>query len=257
MAERRMMAKTIIDSDTFLDMPISTQVLYFHLNMRADDDGFVNNPKKIQRMVGCSDDDLKLLFVKSFVIPFESGVVVIKHWKVHNYIKKDRYKETIYKEEKKLLFEDENKVYQLWNQNGTKMEPQERLEKELEKEIGKERLGEDSIELLPAKQEPRIPYKEIVEYLNQRTGCNYKASTNKTQDQIKARFNEGFTLEDFKIVIDKKTNEWYGTEMQKYLRPETLFGTKFEGYLNQQEAIKPIGFKEASDMMDWEEIYDV
>ena len=89
MAERRMFAKTIIDSDSFLDMPLSTQALYFHLSMRADDDGFLNNSKKIQRMVGCSDDDLKLLIAKRFIIPFESGVVVIKHWRIHNYIRSD------------------------------------------------------------------------------------------------------------------------------------------------------------------------
>lgn len=111
MAERRMFAKTIIDSDAFLDMPLSAQALYFHLSMRADDDGFINNPKKIQRMVGASDDDCKLLIMKRFIITFESGVIVIKHWKIHNYIQKDRYKPTIYKEEKALLVEKENKAY--------------------------------------------------------------------------------------------------------------------------------------------------
>ena len=96
MAGRRMFAKTIIDSDIFLDMPLSTQALYFHLSMRADDDGFINNSKKIQRMIGCGDDDLKLLIAKKFLIPFESGVVVIKHWRIHNYIQNDRYTETNY-----------------------------------------------------------------------------------------------------------------------------------------------------------------
>jgi hypothetical protein len=113
MAERRMFAKTIIDSDAFLDMPLSTQALYFHLSMRADDDGFINNPKKIQRIIGCSDDDLKLLIAKNFIIPFETGIVVIKHWKIHNYIQKDRYKETVYKEEKALLLTKTNNAYTL------------------------------------------------------------------------------------------------------------------------------------------------
>lgn len=111
MAERRMFAKTIIDSDLFLDMPMSTQLLYFHLSMRADDDGFINNPKKIQRMVGCSEDDLKMLIMKQFIIPFESGVVVIKHWRIHNYIRNDRYKPSLCPE-KDLLILDENMVYQ-------------------------------------------------------------------------------------------------------------------------------------------------
>ena len=105
MAERRMFSKVVIDSDTFLDMPLSAQALYFHLSMRADDDGFVSSPKRIQTYVGASTDDLKILLAKHFLIPFESGVVVIKHWKVHNYIQKDRYKETYYQAEKALLEE--------------------------------------------------------------------------------------------------------------------------------------------------------
>ena len=134
MAERRMFAKTIIDSDAFLDMPLSSQALYFHLSMRADDDGFINNPKKIQRMVGASDDDLKLLIAKRFIIPFESGIVVIKHWKIHNYIQKDRYKPTIYQEEKQLLTEKENNVYTECIQPVSITDTQVRLEKELELE---------------------------------------------------------------------------------------------------------------------------
>lgn len=143
MAERRMFAKTIIDSDAFLDMPLSTQSLYFHLSMRADDDGFINNPKKIQRMIGACDDDLKVLVAKKFIIPFESGIVVIKHWKIHNYIRNDRYKETVYQEEKALLAEKDNKAYTVdygipdGNQNGYIMDTQVRL--------GKERIGKGSV----------------------------------------------------------------------------------------------------------------
>ena len=103
MAERRMFAKTIIDSDMFIDMPMSARLLYYDLAMRADDDGFVNSPKKIMRFVGASMDDMNVLIAKQFIIPFESGVVVIKHWKIHNYIQKDRYKATSYQAEKESL----------------------------------------------------------------------------------------------------------------------------------------------------------
>ena len=113
MAERRMFAKTIIDSDAFLDMPATSQLLYFHLSMRADDDGFINKPKTIMRICGCKDDDMKLLIAKKFIIPFETGIVVIKHWKIHNYIRSDRYKETKYKDEKSTLSLDENNSYTL------------------------------------------------------------------------------------------------------------------------------------------------
>ena len=117
MAERRMFAKTIIDSDFFLDMPLSTQSLYFHLSMRADDDGFVNNPKKIMRMIGASSNEFDILVSKRFLILFDTGVVVIKHWKLHNYIQKDRYKETVYREEKELLLTKDNKTYTLKKDN--------------------------------------------------------------------------------------------------------------------------------------------
>lgn len=134
-----MFAKTIIDSDAFLDMPATSQLLYFHLSLRADDDGFINKPKTILRMVGCKDDDMNLLIMKKFIIPFESGVVVIKHWKIHNYIQNDRYSETKYKNEKAQLVLDENKAYRLQNheciQDVSIMETQVRL--------GKDRLGKD------------------------------------------------------------------------------------------------------------------
>jgi hypothetical protein len=100
-----MFSLRIIDTDLFLDMPQSARLLYYDLSMRADDDGFVASPKKIQRMIGCSDDDLKILIAKQFIIPFESGICVIKHWRIHNYIRSDRYAETLYKEEKQLLVE--------------------------------------------------------------------------------------------------------------------------------------------------------
>ena len=153
MAERRMFAKTIIDSDAFLEMPTTSQLLYFHLAMRADDDGFVNKPKSLMRMVGCKDDDLKLLFVKKFLIPFESGVVVIKHWKIHNYIRKDTYTETKYKEEKSTLELDENSAYRLIDAGMTQIRDESVTSPSTQDRLGKERvrieLGEDSIEDVP------------------------------------------------------------------------------------------------------------
>ena len=111
MAERRMFAKTIVTSDAFLDMPLSARCLYFTLGMLADDDGFVNNPKSIMRQVGACTDDLNLLLLKRFILSFESGVIVIKHWRIHNYIRNDRYKETKYVEEKSTLMLDDKGAY--------------------------------------------------------------------------------------------------------------------------------------------------
>lgn len=106
-----MFTKKITESDAFLEMPSSTQMLYFHFCMNADDDGFVNNPKKIQRMCSASDDDFRLLIAKSFVLAFDSGIIVIKHWKMHNYIQSDRYVPTDYTEEKSMLGLKKNKAY--------------------------------------------------------------------------------------------------------------------------------------------------
>lgn len=111
MADRRMFAKTIVTSDAFLDMPPSARCLYFLLAMLADDDGFVNAPNSIMRQAGATLDDMKLLITKRFVLTFASGVVVIKHWKIHNLIQKDRYKETTYLEEKAMLKLDDKKAY--------------------------------------------------------------------------------------------------------------------------------------------------
>ena len=113
MAKKRMFNISVVDSDAFLDMPLSAQALYFHLNMRADDDGFIGNPKRIQRLIGSSDDDLKLLFLKRFILTFEDGVIVIKHWRMHNTIRQDRYTPTVYQEELKTLGIKANKSYTL------------------------------------------------------------------------------------------------------------------------------------------------
>ncbi len=157
MAERRMFTQKIIDSDAFLDMPLSTQALYFHLNMRADDDGFVNNPKRIQRTIGASEDDLKLLIAKRFIIGFEVGVIVIKHWRMHNAIRKDRYSPTQYQEELSRLELKENNAYTerlqelpepdgnhlatTWQPDGNHLAPQVRIGKD---SIGKDSIGEES-----------------------------------------------------------------------------------------------------------------
>ena len=111
MAQRRMFSLKIVDTDAFLEMPQSSQLLYFHLAMRADDDGFVSGPRKIMKMVGSSEDDMKVLIGKRFIIPFENGICVIKHWKIHNYIQSDRYVPTTYTKEMKLIKTKENGSY--------------------------------------------------------------------------------------------------------------------------------------------------
>lgn len=140
-----MFSPDIVESEEFLTMPISSQALYFHLAMAADDDGFVQ-PKIIIRTIGANDDDLKVLLSKRFLLTFETGVVVIKHWLIHNMIRADRYKPTRFQKEKSLLVIKENKRYtELGCQNDNQPAPQVRL--------GKVRLGQDSIDSIEREAE--------------------------------------------------------------------------------------------------------
>lgn len=164
MPEKRMFTKKITESDAFLDMPLSSQCLYFHLNMNADDDGFVNNPKRIMRQIGASEDDMKLLITKAFILVFESGVIVIKHWRMHNTLQNDRYHPTDYQEEYALIGLKENKAY-TWKQNGNILETEhnstkpnvtkhsgEDIQKEIERlkeAFGKEIVDKCMLALLP------------------------------------------------------------------------------------------------------------
>lgn len=219
MAERRMFAQTIIDSDAFLDMPLSSQALYFHLSMRADDEGFINNPKKIQRTIGASDDDLKVLIAKSFIIPFESGIVVIKHWKIHNYIRNDRLHKTKYTEEKALLEVKENGAYTLPSDECQSSDGQLDGGWYTEISIGKDRLGKDSIDnttapseeksffitlILNDKTEYEVTYDDVAEYQelypavdvkqqlrNMKGWCDSNPTNRKTRNGIK-RFINGW-----------------------------------------------------------------
>ena len=140
MAKRRMFSLEVVDTDNFLEMPASAQSLYFHLGMRADDDGFVSSPKRTVTLVNSSMDDLRLLISKGYIIPFDSGVAVVKDWKINNYIQKDRYTPTRYIDEKKALSILENGKYSVDTnciQNGYNSDTQVRL--------GKDRLDKDSI----------------------------------------------------------------------------------------------------------------
>lgn len=242
-----MMSKSIIKSDTFLDMPATTQNLYFHMLLDADDDGFINAPKSIMRMIGAKDDDMKVLSAKQFVIPFESGVVVIKDWKIHNYIQNDRYKPSTLPE-RDLLNIQKDKTYTLKG-DVSRMDTEciqtvsigkDRLGKDrLGKDrIGKDRVGKDSIDTLchVTHDDMDKSHFEIIEYLNLKTGSKFKPTTKPYVQAIRSRLKEGYTVDDFKTVIDKKCREWKGTKLEKYLTPKTLFApSHFDTYLNSNE----------------------
>ena len=238
-----MMSKKIIDTDNFLDMPQSTQCLYFHLLLRADDDGFIQSPKSIMRITGCKDDDLKLLNAKGFVIGFETGVIVIRHWRIHNYVQSDRYSKSELPEAK--CVELKNKVYEVVGQpinpdntymdtkciqNGYNLDTQIRIDKIREEENRIETLCHVSHDDVDKS------HFEIIEYLNLKTGSKFKPTTKPYVQAIRSRLKEGYTVDDFKTVIDKKCREWKGTKLEKYLTPKTLFApSHFDTYLNSNE----------------------
>lgn len=237
-----MMSKSIIKSDTFLDMPATTQNLYFHMLLDADDDGFINAPKSIMRMIGAKDDDMKVLAAKQFVIPFESGVVVIKDWKIHNYIQNDRYKPSTLPE-RDLLNIQKDKTYTL-KDDVSRMDTEciqtvsigkDRLGKD---RLGKVREGKDRLDISchVSHDDTDNSHFEIIEYLNLKTGSKFKPTTKPYVQAIRSRLKEGYTVDDFKTVIDKKCREWKGTKLEKYLTPKTLFApSHFDTYLNSNE----------------------
>ena len=222
MAERRMFAKTIIDSDAFLDMPLTTQALYFHLSMRADDEGFLNNPKKIMRMIGASEDEFRLLVAKCFIIPFESGVCVIKHWRIHNYLRSDRFKPTVYAEERAQLDIKENNAYtrkQFVDTFGIPVGIPESGEWETQDRIGKANLVEDNLgegkgesegekaeaDKPPTAPRPTIPYERIKDMYNELCPSLHRCTklSEARKKAIKARISSGYTLEDFERLFRK------------------------------------------------------
>ena len=156
MAERRMMAKSIIKSDRFLEMPMSSQLLYFHLLSDADDDGFINAPKSIMRVIGAKEDDMRVLQAKGYTIPFDSGVIVIKHWRIHNSLRKDRYNPNpqLENERKQLVFNDkkEYELIQSWQPNGN------HLATNGCHSIGKDSIGKDSVYSGRDKSQPTHTY---------------------------------------------------------------------------------------------------
>ena len=252
MAERRMFAKTIIDSDAFLDMPISSQLLYFHLAMRADDDGFINKPKSIMRMCNCHDDDMRILIAKQFVIPFDSGIVVIKHWNIHNFIKKDRYKETGYKAEKSTLELDENKAYiervtnmdTDWRQDGNRLETnriQSISKVDTQVRIGKDSIVQDnntmcnSDESHGANSEPSKPSKREIDAFFESVWKLYPNKKGKGQvsdSKKKALFEIGY--DEIKRAIERYQQELTIDSSWRHLQNgSTFFNSGFVDYLDK------------------------
>ena len=210
MAQRRMFSKDITSSDLFVDMPASSQLLYFQLGMEADDEGFIGNAKMLSRAYGANNDDLKLLQAKGFIIIFESGVTVVRDWKINNQIRKDRFKPTIYQNEKSLLSVLPTGSYQLGNQMTTSWQPddnqlgnqmatQYRIGKDSK---GKVRLGKESV-VEKANNQPATNIKNISDYFQQEIGILTPNQLEQLLDYLEI---DGFEVDVIKRAIDKAAN---------------------------------------------------
>lgn len=245
MAERRMFAKTIIDSDAFLDMPVTARLLYYDLAMRADDDGFVNSPKKIMRMIGASQDDLGILILRKFILPFEDGVVVIKHWRIHNYIRHDTYNETAYKEDKEQLELDENKAYRFKVDNPSTERPRLVDGASTQVRIGKDRLEER--ESKEKENELLTDFEEAWKAYPRKQGKD-----NAQRDYLKAR-KEGVSKEEILSGIEKY--KWQiaacKTEPQYVLHGSTWFHQRrwTDEFTETKESYE-------RDLRNYEEVYE-
>ena len=242
MAERRMVSKTIMQTQKFLRLPLETQALYVHLVINSDDDGIVE-AFPVVRMIGASEDSLGLLVIKQFIKPLNQDMVYfITDFNEQNKIRPDRHKPSIHRNlaiqqlglevDGSRLVESGKVVLEL-TEEGQTVDGQ--VTDECPHSIGKYSIGEGSI---GEGSIDNIPYKEIIDYLNSKTGKKYRDNVQKNRSLIKARWSEGYRLDDFKHVIDNMVKDWSGTKYAKYLRPETLFGTKFDGYLNQGNVVK-------------------
>lgn len=221
MAERRMFAKTVIDSDAFTDMPLSTQALYFHLSMRADDDGFLNSAQKIMRMIGAAKNDFDLLIAKRFIIQFPDGICVIKHWRIHNYLRKDRYVETVYTEHKAALSIKENGAYSVQISGEDPVGIPDGNQRLTQVRIGKDRLGKDSLgegnEASPAARHTRGQHGYVK--LNDEEYSRLVQDLGQTElDRVIAYVDESAAAtgnknkwKDWNLVLRKASREKWGT----------------------------------------------
>lgn len=227
MAQRRMFSKKITETDSFLDMPLSSQALYFHLNMGADDEGFVDKVKMIQRTIGASNDDIKVLIGKGFIIPFESGVVVIRHWRIHNYIQADRFQATIHLDEKAQLDYDKSKIASVKPlderiQNVSKMDTQVRL--------GEDRLDKDRLdEVIYLNNDDKKSFSQIIK------SSNIKLNERHTQMLLDYIGLDNMTVDMIQYAIEK--TEDAGSTSFNYLKA-ILENWKKEGFTSLEEVEK-------------------
>lgn len=245
LGSHRMFTNAVTDSDLFLDMSLSAQALYFHLGLHADDDGFVSSPKRIARSIGCNEDDLKLLIAKGFVICFDSGIIVITHWLLHNSIRKDRKKDTLFKTEKALLSLDNGTYSKLDNQMTTTCQPSVNQMSAQDK-ISKDKLSEDKTDSMSTAVDSRnaFDYQEVVDSFN--TVCVSLPKVQKLNDKRRKQivnadkllgemsFDELFSLVESSDFLTGRNGKWSGCGFDWILQPANLTKIIEGNYINKE-----------------------
>lgn len=234
-----MFTNTITDSDLFLDTSLSAQALYFHLGLHADDDGFVSSPKRIARSIGCNEDDLKLLVAKGFVICFDNGIVVITHWNLHNSIRKDRKKDTLFKTEKALLSLDNGTYSKIDNQLTTTCQPS------VNQMSAQDKLSKDKTDNMSTAVDSRnaFDYQGVVDLFN--SVCVSLPKVQKLSDKRRKlivnagkllgemSFEGFFNLVESSDFLTGRNGKWSGCGFDWILNPANLTKIIEGNYLNK------------------------
>lgn len=268
MAQKRMFDKVVTTSDDFLELSAEAQCLYFHMGMLADDDGLAKNYRSYMKLIGATNEDLQSLIDKSFIYKFDSDVIAIKHWKINNTVRNDRYRPTIFQNEFSRLDIADNNEYIILDTNGipdgNQMDTKNSIDKNSKDKISKEKNSlekkreeknnivekREDITILSAND---VIVKDVIDYLNRKINSSYNWENNDIKKLINRWIEKGYKILDFKIVIDKKYDEWKDSKMVVHLNPYTLFGDKFENYYNQpvkKKTLNDISFKELDQMIE-------
>lgn len=268
MAQKRMFDKVVTTSDDFLELSAEAQCLYFHMGMLADDDGLSKNYRSYMKLVGATNEDLQSLIDKSFIYKFDSDVIAIKHWKINNTIRNDRYRPTIFQNEFSRLDIADNNEYIMLDTNGipdgNQMDTKNNIDKNSKDKISKEKNSlekkrEEKNNIVEKREDVTIlsgndvVVKDVIDYLNKKINSSYNWENEKIKSLVNNWIEKEYKILDFQIVIDKKFDEWKDTKMVVHLNPYTLFGDKFENYYNQpvkKKTLNDISMKELEEMIE-------
>ena len=262
MAQKRMFDKVVTTSDDFLELSAEAQCLYFHMGMLADDDGLSKNYRSYMKLVGATNEDLQSLIEKSFIYKFDSDVIAIKHWKINNTVRNDRYRPTIFQNEFSRLDIADNNEYIMLDTNGipdgNQIDTKNSIDKNSKDKISKEKNSlekkrEEKNNIVEKREDVTIlsgndiVVKDVIDYLNKKVNSSYDWENEKIKRLVNNWIEKGYKTLDLQIVIDKKFDEWKDTKMVVHLNPYTLFGDKFENYYNQpvkKKTLNDISMKE-------------